>query len=420
MTTRKRPLFLLVILLVLGLSPLCDASREDPTLTPQEAESLRRLDEQSPLALFPASAGDAGAELAALGQAGRSDESARATSVRASFPEIRESDFYTEFKIISTYIEKLQFSSTVTFVDGYQRLSFHDHRGQYGGCYLGSELGTNHEYVCIIVDNSGPIASQYWRFNAQSNKLDGVYYFKDVYGGNSNSYALTGTRKGGACNPELPVDPDPEDGEEEDGVYYLPYIPKDAEFSTGLSFTNLGNLEQADILIEYFNKDGYNIGQQTASIPANGATSLMKNVASDSHGWARVTSTTPLHGLALAFGQLPTPMLEIDLQTSGDDSLLLPLAASTGGWKTQVFLVNPNPSEASATITFYPDTGTPTSVQNLDIPAFGSRDFDLAAFPGSGAARVTSDQAILGYLLFDGRTFGGNWLAGAELSPGAE
>jgi len=197
--------------------------------------------------------------------------------------------------------------------------------------------------------------------------------------------------------------------------YYVPYSPGADDFSLGFGVSNAGNAEAAGVVVDYYNNYGVHLGQDFTTIPAGGHASFMRRLGYYESGWARVTSSQPIDGMALAFGAGEAPMFDMDFKAELAPTLTAAHVDTGANWISKAILANPNPEPADVTITFHADDGA-TQTADLTIPALGAAQYDLAdAFPGlAGAIEVASDQGLAGFILYDGRAIG-NYVGGLSM-----
>jgi len=200
--------------------------------------------------------------------------------------------------------------------------------------------------------------------------------------------------------------------------YYVPYAPGAVDFALGFGISNAGNAEPAGVVVDYYNNHGVHLGQDFTTIPAGGHASFMRELALNEDGWARVTASQPVEGMALAFGAGDDPMFDMDFKATLATNLSAAHVDTGANWISKAMLANPNGEEAHVTITFHADDGA-TQTADLAIPALGASQYDLAsAFPGlAGAIEVESDQGLAGFILYDGRALG-NYVGGLSMTPG--
>ncbi len=199
-------------------------------------------------------------------------------------------------------------------------------------------------------------------------------------------------------------------------VYHVPYVPEAGDFKLGFGIANLDNAGVRDILVEYFDNDGSNLGQETAAIPANGHAAFMSSLELPRCGWARITANQPLYGLALVFGDGPDPMFDMDFKDTAAKGLAAGHVDTGGGWVSLAMLANPGDVQANVTVAFYPDEGSGVQTASLAIPAMGAAQYDLSVFGcQTGSVRIASDQGLAGFLLYDGRNQGRNWVGGLSM-----
>ncbi len=205
---------------------------------------------------------------------------------------------------------------------------------------------------------------------------------------------------------------------QEDHVYYVPYAPAKNDFALGFGISAVGNENATDIDVEYFSNNGVPLGHDLATASADGHASFMSSVDLQESGWARITTTGPVRGMALCFGSGDDPMFDMDFKSGPIRELTAAHVDTGANWASLAMLANPNESPANVLATFHADSGA-TQTANLTIPALGSVQYDLgAAFPGlSGSVTFASDQGLAGFILYDGRTLG-NYVGGLSMTPG--
>jgi len=198
--------------------------------------------------------------------------------------------------------------------------------------------------------------------------------------------------------------------------YYVPYSPGNDDFSLGFGVSNAGNVEAAGVVVDYYNNNGVHLGQDFTTIPAGGHASFMRKLGYYEDGWARVTSSQPVDGMALAFGAGDDPMFDMDFKAELSQHLTAAHVDAGANWISRAMLANPNGEEANVTITFHADAGA-TQPADLTSPALGAAQYDLAdAFPGlAGAIEVESSQGLAGFVLYDGRALG-NYVGGLSMN----
>jgi len=204
-------------------------------------------------------------------------------------------------------------------------------------------------------------------------------------------------------------------GDGEPYRYYVPYAPGADDFAMGFGISNAANAEAAGVVVDYYNNHGVHLGQDFTTIPAGGHASFMRKLGYYESGWARVTSSQPVDGMALCFGQGDDPMFDMDFKAGLATDLSAAHVDTGANWISKAMLANPNGEEAAVTITFHADDGA-TQTADLTIPALGATQYDLAeAFPGlAGSIDVASDQGLAGFILYDGRSLG-NYVGGLSM-----
>ena len=136
-------------------------------------------------------------------------------------------------------------------------------------------------------------------------------------------------------------------------------------------------------------------------------------------GWARITSSQSIQGLALAFGMGSDPMYGMDFKATTSASLLAVHVDTGPGWSSTAMLANPNSVPADVTLALTPSGGGSIQTASLSIPAMGAVQYDLSAvFPSiTGTLDIDSSQGIVGFLLLDGRGTGFNYLTALSMVP---
>ncbi len=204
-----------------------------------------------------------------------------------------------------------------------------------------------------------------------------------------------------------------------DNFSYVPYLYSDSAFGrwTGLALTNRNNVSN-QVLIEYYSSAGVLLSSETKEIPANGQISFATGAPAGSEGWIKISSTSPLKGLALVGQSSPPSMFDMDLKTSLHTRLRLAHLAADTLWRSLVMICNPNNSAATITFKAYNTTGTLTATQPYSIPANGSAQVNLYSLFGqalTGSMIIEATQPVTAFLLYDSNTT--TWKAGLSAIP---
>ena len=201
-----------------------------------------------------------------------------------------------------------------------------------------------------------------------------------------------------------------------DFVYQVPWLPPEDEFALGFGLSNVPQADPTDVYVEYYDNAGLFLGREDMVIPASGHLAFMAAIQPAVPGWVRISASAPIHGMALAFGLGQDPLFDMDIKTPATE--LSAAHVDTGsGWVSKAMFANPSALDATVTVSLYPDSGMPVQETSLVIPAMGAVQYDLSeAFPDvTGSLEISSDQGLAGFILYDGRGRGENYIGGLSM-----
>ncbi|MEA1921809.1 MAG: trypsin-like peptidase domain-containing protein [Pseudomonadota bacterium] len=200
---------------------------------------------------------------------------------------------------------------------------------------------------------------------------------------------------------------------------YVPYFSTNGNRWTGLALANYNNSGNS-FKVEYYAANGSPLGSKQDSLAAYGQ-GLVVVAASGSEGWAKISSTAPLKGLALVGDPDDSNMYDMDLKDSLHRKFLFSQIASNRDWNSTVMICNPNSSVANITLKYYNIGGTHTLTATRQISRNGSGNYALYELFGydfvcvDGTMVFESDQPVTAFLLYDNPRQ--NWRAGLSAVP---
>ncbi|MCD6535056.1 MAG: hypothetical protein J7L25_13425, partial [Deltaproteobacteria bacterium] len=198
---------------------------------------------------------------------------------------------------------------------------------------------------------------------------------------------------------------------------YVPYFFTNVNCWTGLALANYNNVSN-DVKIDYYAANGHSLGSAYKNIAAYGQ-GLVVVAADGSEGWAKISSTNPLKGLALIGDPDSGTMYDIDIKDTLHRKFLFSQLASNWDWNSIVMVCNPNNSVASITFKYYDSNGTNTASATRTIDRNGSLKYavyTLFHFDFTdGTMVLESDQPVTAFLLYDNDSQ--NWKAGLSAVP---
>jgi V8-like Glu-specific endopeptidase len=199
---------------------------------------------------------------------------------------------------------------------------------------------------------------------------------------------------------------------------YVPYFSTSGNRWTGLALANYNNSSNS-VQVDYYDANGNSLGSERKSLAAYGQGLVVVN-AGGSEGWAKISSTAPLKGLALIGDPDDSNMYDIDLKDTLHRKFLFPQLASNRDWNSYIMICNPNSSTANITFKYYNSGGEHTLTATRSISRNGSGNYVLYTLFNQvdftdGTMVLESSQPVTAFLLYDNDSQ--NWKAGLSAVP---
>ena len=181
----------------------------------------------------------------------------------------------------------------------------------------------------------------------------------------------------------------------------IPYLRADPRASTSILVTN-PNSQTASVTVTFYNELG-SVVTTSDTFPLVAHEQLVFSAPSQTAS-ARVTADVGV--LATAVERSGNSLVVINGQGPKSQALrfVAPYFKNRENTDSHLILVNPNDTEAEATVRFFTDLGVPTDPRRFTISANGSLELDGSAImglsiPHEGWLSVESDSPIIGTVL---------------------
>jgi reprolysin-like metallo-peptidase family M12B len=207
-------------------------------------------------------------------------------------------------------------------------------------------------------------------------------------------------------------------------AYYLPYFKEQSGYWYGLAIRNSNASQSANATITIYNNNGTVRTTLNRVITKRSQDVFVLTTGTDGPGWVKITSDQKLTGLSF-LGTQNTPMYIADIPFASTLATLLhvPHAAQDNTWDSTIYASNPNNAAASILFTFVSKNGTPLFTLNKNIAANGSIQVSLSdlvqnTIQPSGSIEISSNQGIVGFIIYGNQKTGGVSYAGiAAVDP---
>ncbi len=184
-------------------------------------------------------------------------------------------------------------------------------------------------------------------------------------------------------------------------VQTIPYLRSDPRASTSILVTNPSS-QTANVTVTFYNELG-RVVTASGTFPLEAHGQLVFSAPSQTAS-ARVTADVGV--LATAVERSGNSLVVINGQGPKSQALrfVAPYFKNRENTDSHLILVNPNDTEAEATVRFFTDLGVPTDPRRFTISANGSLELDGSAImgvsiPHEGWLSVESDSPIIGTVL---------------------
>ena len=137
-------------------------------------------------------------------------------------------------------------------------------------------------------------------------------------------------------------------------TYYVPYFSNENGTACGVALANYSEETNA-VELEYYSWSGTRVDVEEKTLLAHNQTAFVPSLQASTTGWIKIKAPYPVCGLALIFND--TTMLDLDFKESLHTKFIIPQVAANGTtWDSILMMCNPNNSETTITLTYFPPT----------------------------------------------------------------